>query len=191
VDVELGKRGSPRAQAALDARRVATVDPGMRATLCAAPTDLPVAPIVGWCRLRLLMLWLRSGGSKVMASTVFGGLAGFFTGSISSVFAEPALKRTSPLAVTSKGMGMIAGQTALFATIGGVFAGGTVLSGTVRGKDDMWNQAVGACAAGTVVGARFGSARTAVIACPLFAFTSIMVSPSFPQPLWDSKVRIQ
>eukprot|EP00802_Teleaulax_amphioxeia_P021078 Tamp_21404.p1 GENE.Tamp_21404~~Tamp_21404.p1 ORF type:complete len:164 (+),score=31.40 Tamp_21404:28-492(+) len=120
----------------------------------------------------------QDGGSKIMASSVFGALAGFFTGSISSVWAEPGLKRTSPLAVGSKGMGIIAGQTALFAAVGGVFATGTVLSGSIRGKDDMWNQAAGACAAGGVVGARFGSAQTAVIACPLFAFTSIMVDMS-------------
>lgn len=113
-----------------------------------------------------------------MASTAFGALAGFFTGSISSVWAEPALKRTSPLSIGSKGMAIIAGQTALFAAVGGVFATGTVVSGTVRGKDDLWNQATGACAAGGVVGARFGSAQTAVIACPLFAFTSIMVDLS-------------
>jgi hypothetical protein len=70
------------------------------------------------------------------------------------------------------------GQTALFAAVGGVFATGTVVSSSVRGKEDMWNQAVGACAAGGVVGARFGSAQTAAIACPMFAFTSIMVDLS-------------
>mmetsp|Transcript_13697 Transcript_13697/g.11409 ORF Transcript_13697/g.11409 Transcript_13697/m.11409 type:complete len:155 (+) Transcript_13697:31-495(+) len=120
----------------------------------------------------------QDGSNKIMASTVFGSVAGFFTGSISSVWAEPALKRTSPLSVGSKGMGIIAGQTALFAAVGGVFASGTVVSSTIRGKDDMWNQAIGACAAGGVVGARFASAPTAIIACPLFAFTSIMVDLS-------------
>ena len=70
------------------------------------------------------------------------------------------------------------GQTALFAAVGGVFATGSVVASSVRGKDDMWNQAVGACAAGSVVGARFGSAQTAAIACPMFAFTSIMVDLS-------------
>lgn len=44
-----------------------------------------------------------------------------------------------------------------------MFATGTVVSGVVRGgKDDMWNQAVGACAAGGVVGARFASARVSL-----------------------------
>ena len=62
--------------------------------------------------------WLGSGGNKIMASSVFGGLAGFFTGSIASVWAEPALKRTAPLSIGSKGMGIIAGQfTWLAATV--------------------------------------------------------------------------
>ena len=99
-------------------------------------------------------------------------------GSISAVFAEPGLKRTSPLTIGSKGMSIIAGQTALFAAVGGVFATGTVATKEIRGKDDMWNQAAGACAAAGVVGARYGSAQTAAIACPLFAFTSLMVDLS-------------
>lgn len=59
-----------------------------------------------------------------------------------------------------------------------MFATGSVVASSVRGKDDLWNNAVGACAAGSVVGARFGSAQTAAIACPMFAFTSIMVDLS-------------
>jgi hypothetical protein len=55
-------------------------------------------------------VWLSSGGNKIMASTVFGAIAGFFTGSISSVMSEPHLKRAFPQHVTSKGMGIIAGQ---------------------------------------------------------------------------------
>jgi len=46
---------------------------------------------------------------------------------------------------------MSTGQTALFAAVGGVFASGTAVSSAIRGKDDMWNQAIGACAAGVFV----------------------------------------
>ena len=69
-----------------------------------------VTPVMDKQCTHLGLRWLGSGGNKIMASSVFGGLAGFFTGSIASVWAEPALKRTAPLSVGSKGMGIIAGE---------------------------------------------------------------------------------
>lgn len=69
----------------------------------------------------------------------------------------------------------IAGVTGAFASLGAMYCGTEHLVHSSRGKSDVWNKAIAACAAGSVVGVRSGSVGAGGGACAAFAAVTLMV----------------
>lgn len=69
----------------------------------------------------------------------------------------------------------IAGVTGAFASLGAMYCGTEHLVQSTRGKSDVWNKAIAACAAGSVVGVRTGSVGAGGGACAAFAAVSVAV----------------
>ncbi|KAK4538464.1 hypothetical protein CDCA_CDCA18G4489 [Cyanidium caldarium] len=85
---------------------------------------------------------------------------------------------SSPAPVALSPWASVTRHAALFAAIGATYTVGEGLMEAVRGEQqDVWNGAVGGCAAGAVLGVRTASAPTALGACVLFAaFSALMDS---------------
>ena len=116
---------------------------------------------------------------KLVHAMLFGGATGFVVGGTRGVFNEPRNEVSASWKnATGQSWRMAGKEAALFAAVGAVFVGGSAIAEQARGKEDMYNRMYGACAAGTVAGARTGSAMTTVLACPLFAFASACVDMS-------------
>mmetsp|Transcript_43736 Transcript_43736/g.99620 ORF Transcript_43736/g.99620 Transcript_43736/m.99620 type:complete len:158 (+) Transcript_43736:46-519(+) len=117
---------------------------------------------------------------RLLGASMVGGMAGFVTGSLRSVLSEPMFKSqmTTKAGMNLKSYSVVATQTAMFAGIGAVFVGGTIVAENVRGKDDMYNHMIGACLAGSLFAMKSGTIQSGAIACPLLAFTAAAVDYS-------------
>lgn len=115
--------------------------------------------------------------TKMLHTTVLSGAVGALLGGTKGVYAEPRATVSAPglKTVTAQGWIGAAKEGSTFAAVGAVFIGGTAMAESMRGKDDMYNRMIGACAAGTVVGMRTGKASTSAVACPIMAFVSAVV----------------
>lgn len=87
--------------------------------------------------------------------------------------ASALLRGTAVAASFTHPATVIAGYTGAFAAIGGIYAGSEEVLKSTRGKNDMWNQAIAACSAGSVVGVRTGSVAAAGGSCAAFAAMAV------------------
>ncbi|EKX41990.1 hypothetical protein GUITHDRAFT_111845 [Guillardia theta CCMP2712] len=115
-----------------------------------------------------------SNFEKISGATASGGMIGLMVGTVNAILGERQAG-TGKIAISPKMLSNMVTSTVTVAAVGGVYTATAAASESVRGKDDLLNHVIGACAASGVVGARFGSVRMAMIACPLFAFSTAVV----------------
>uniref|UniRef100_A0A6U2C1B2 Uncharacterized protein n=1 Tax=Hemiselmis andersenii TaxID=464988 RepID=A0A6U2C1B2_HEMAN len=112
--------------------------------------------------------------TKMVHTSLFSGGVGFVLGSTRGMLGEARVEHsTSWRNASGVSWQMAARESALFAVVGATFVGGSVVAESIRGKDDVVNRMLGACAGGAVIGARKASAFQAILACPAFAFVAL------------------
>eukprot|EP00960_Hanusia_phi_P053668 762424-Hanusia_phi.AAC.5 len=62
-------------------------------------------------------------------------------------------------------MSNLATSTVTVAAVGGLYSATTAAMEAGRGKEDVTNHVVGACASGAAIGARYGSVKVGMVAC--------------------------
>uniref|UniRef100_A0A7S0HJC1 NADH dehydrogenase [ubiquinone] 1 alpha subcomplex subunit 11 n=1 Tax=Hanusia phi TaxID=3032 RepID=A0A7S0HJC1_9CRYP len=116
----------------------------------------------------------QSAMEKIGGSTAVGGLVGFVVGTVNGILGERK-PGTNKIVISPKIMSNLATSTVTVAAVGGLYSATTAAMEAGRGKEDVTNHVVGACASGAAIGARYGSVKVGMVACPIFAFSAAVV----------------
>jgi len=97
--------------------------------------------------------------SRTAKGTIIGGFVGAFIGSLNVSLNSIQTMKTLNFRHTARNIGQ---QTLLIGGVGGTFALGDCVAGSIRDKEDLWNGVWGSIAAGSVITIANGKILTGV-----------------------------